>query len=278
MMTHALTSTMLFFLRRKESGPVKSSQRTAQKTHGCKRRTACGTTAFSKQETKRTVAKEECRVHGGLPIAQRTTLGSTSCLDADDHEPASIACAQLRVLHLLLVAGLFQDCSINCNGYFGSSHFCSSCCSRAGTGLVCLWFFGLSVQDTGRSITTISFDSSPRLATVGRPNRMGLDSPWPLSQSGEVANEERSGDTKQWRRSLAAKFSTRRSSQTFRESTFESRRGFGCSASSGVPPRSGVGPWESQILRRLKFCGCSQTVLHRSSPSAHRSKTHKSSS
>ena len=47
-----------------------------------------------------------------------------------------------------------------------------------------------------------------RLATVGCPNRVGLDSPWPSSQSGEVAsgNEERSRDTKQWRRSLAAKF------------------------------------------------------------------------
>ena len=96
-------------LRRKESGPVKSSQRTTQlktsqptqaqchqclptgrppktpeslRKRGCKRRTACGTTAFSKHETKRIVAKEESRVHGKLPIAQRTIvpLGSTSLL------------------------------------------------------------------------------------------------------------------------------------------------------------------------------------------------------
>ena len=40
---------------------------------------------------------------------------------------------------------------------------------------------------------------------------------------------------------VAANFSGRRSSQTFWESMFEPRRGFECSASPGVPPRSGVG-------------------------------------
>ena len=82
----------------------------------------------------------------------------------------------------------------------------------------------------------------------------------PLSHSGEVAsgNEERSGDTKHWRRSLAAKFSTRRSSQTFWESTvLNPDRGLGCSASLGVPAvEARVGRFgesqdstEAQILR-----------------------------
>ena len=105
-------TNFLFFFGRKEYGPIKSNQRTSHlktsqptqaqchqclptgrppktpdslRKRGCKRRTACGTTAFSKQETKRTVSKEERRVHGRLPIAQRTIV------PLDDHEPASIA-------------------------------------------------------------------------------------------------------------------------------------------------------------------------------------------
>ena len=78
-------------------------------------------------------------------------------------------------------------------------------CTLAAHFLVCLWLFGLRVQDTGRSITRVSIDGPARLEAVGRPNRMGSDTPWPSSQSGEVAsgNEDRSGDNGggRWRRS-----------------------------------------------------------------------------
>ena len=141
---------LFFFWRRKESGQVKSQNYSAEnkstnsgtmpsppktpeslRKRGCKRRTACGTTAFSKQETKRTVAKEECRVHGRLPIAQRTIvpLGSTSLLSRCRRPRAGID--RLRTTPRTFTSFWWRasskNCSINCSGIRTGAAACCHC-------------------------------------------------------------------------------------------------------------------------------------------------------
>ena len=95
-------------------------------------------------------------------------------------------------------------------------------------------FFGLRVQDTGRSFVVVGIS--------GRPNRMGPNSSRSSPQSREMASSvgKSSRNTKFCGRAMATRCTGGRG-QACREPPFEPRRGVGSCKSNSGSPRDSVG-------------------------------------
>ena len=160
--------------------------------------TASDTTASSKLETRRTAVRERLRVH--------VKLRSTALLSRCRRPLAGID--QLRVLHILVVAGLFQDCSIDCSIRTGPA----ACCYCAPDSVHCQPRSMIQLQTRSQHCAshsrvlgfhcfTISNQSSKAQRHVQRgptlllENTRQLSSPWDRSHPGCQIADERVSNT-----------------------------------------------------------------------------------